>query len=117
MSLKITNECINCGACELECPNTAIYEGGKKWSYSDGTNLKGIKNIFGKKINTEKLIDPLEKEYFFIVKEKCTECIDFYNEPQCASVCPVNCCILDDNNIESKDFLLKKKKILHNNKK
>ncbi|MGX7593399.1 4Fe-4S binding protein [Candidatus Karelsulcia muelleri] len=26
MGLKITNECIKCGACELECPNKAIYE-------------------------------------------------------------------------------------------
>ena len=29
MALLITEECINCGACEPECPNTAIYEGGK----------------------------------------------------------------------------------------
>ncbi len=27
MSLTITDECINCGACEPECPNDAIYEG------------------------------------------------------------------------------------------
>ena len=27
MSLTITDECINCGACEPECPNEAIYEG------------------------------------------------------------------------------------------
>ena len=26
MAIKITDECINCGACEPECPNTAIYE-------------------------------------------------------------------------------------------
>ncbi len=28
MAIKITDECINCGACEPECPNTAIYECG-----------------------------------------------------------------------------------------
>ena len=28
MAIKITDECINCGACEPECPNNAIYEGG-----------------------------------------------------------------------------------------
>jgi NAD-dependent dihydropyrimidine dehydrogenase PreA subunit len=28
MAIKITEECINCGACEPECPNNAIYEGG-----------------------------------------------------------------------------------------
>ncbi len=37
----ITEECINCGACEPECPNTAIYEGGAAWqlvgkSYGEG---------------------------------------------------------------------------------
>ena len=26
MAIKITDECINCGACEPECPNNAIYE-------------------------------------------------------------------------------------------
>ena len=26
MAIIITDECINCGACEPECPNTAIYE-------------------------------------------------------------------------------------------
>ena len=31
MSTMITEECINCGACEPECPNTAIYEGGVEW--------------------------------------------------------------------------------------
>lgn len=32
MSYLITTECINCGACEPECPNNAIYEGGATWS-------------------------------------------------------------------------------------
>ncbi len=27
MALKITEDCNNCGACEPECPNTAITEG------------------------------------------------------------------------------------------
>jgi len=27
MALKITEECINCGACEPECPNGAITQG------------------------------------------------------------------------------------------
>ena len=37
MAIMITDECINCGACEPECPNTAIYEGGEEWKWSDGT--------------------------------------------------------------------------------
>ncbi|RXM51853.1 4Fe-4S binding protein, partial [Chryseobacterium sp. CH1] len=31
MAIKITDACINCGACEPECPNSAIYEGAIDW--------------------------------------------------------------------------------------
>ena len=31
MALKITEECINCGACEPECPNTAITQGDDRY--------------------------------------------------------------------------------------
>jgi len=41
MAIKITDECINCGACEPECPNNAIYEGGMEWRFADGTKLSG----------------------------------------------------------------------------
>ena len=41
MAIKITEECINCGACEPECPNNVIYEGGVEWAISDGTSVKG----------------------------------------------------------------------------
>ena len=41
MAIIITDECINCGACEPECPNTAIYEASDSWKYSDGTDLQG----------------------------------------------------------------------------
>jgi len=50
MAIIITDECINCGACEPECPNTAIYEGADDWRYKDGTTLSGkivlIKALF-----------------------------------------------------------------------
>ena len=29
MATVITTDCINCGACEPECPNTAIYAGAE----------------------------------------------------------------------------------------
>ena len=41
MAIIITDECINCGACEPECPNTAIYESSEDWKYSDGTSFEG----------------------------------------------------------------------------
>ena len=40
MAIKITEDCINCGACEPECPNNAIYEPETFWKLSEGTSLK-----------------------------------------------------------------------------
>ena len=39
MAIKITDDCINCGACEPECPNNAIYEPDTIWKMSEGTSL------------------------------------------------------------------------------
>ncbi len=39
MALKITEECINCGACEPERPNNAIYEGCVQWLVVEGTSV------------------------------------------------------------------------------
>ena len=41
MAIKITDDCINCGACEAECPNNAIYGPDELWKYSEGTSLSG----------------------------------------------------------------------------
>ena len=38
---------------------------------------------------------PISNEYYFIVPSKCTECVGFHDEPQCAAVCPVDCCVPD----------------------
>ena len=75
MAYKITDECINCGACEPECPNQAI-------SASD--------------------------EFYVIDFNKCTECVGHHDEPQCASVCPVDCCIPDPDHKETHDELMEK---------
>ena len=114
MAIKITDECINCGACEPECPNNAIYEAAEEWRYSDGTSLSGklvLPN--GKSVNADLNNEPINDEYYFIVTDKCTECKGFHDEPQCAAVCPVDCCVPDEDNEESEEFLLKKKAFLH----
>ena len=115
MAIKITDECINCGACEPECPNTAIYEGGAEWKFSDGTSLKG--NYTGKnsgvQVDATKENEPVEMDVYFIVTDKCTECVGFHEEPQCAAVCPVDCCIPDENFVEERTSLLEKKDSLH----
>ena len=56
MSTMITEECINCGAYEPECPNTAIYEGGAQWEYEGQTHAA------------------IATDIYYIVPEKCTEC-------------------------------------------
>ncbi len=105
MSYLITSECINCGACEPECPNTAIYEGGSSWelagkSYGENDVAPSGASGFW------------SSDFFFIAPDKCTECNGFHEKPQCVEVCPVDCCIPDPNHTESKDELLKRKEYL-----
>jgi ferredoxin len=76
MAYMITEDCINCGACDPECPNNAISEG-----------------------NPVYIIDP----------NLCTECVGYYDEPQCISICPVDCIIPNPDFVETKEQLLKKK--------
>ena len=75
MAIMITDECINCGACEPECP--------------------------------------VSDEFYYIVTDKCTECNGFHEEPQCAAVCPVDCCVDDPDHRESEEALLAKKAMMH----
>ena len=115
MAIIITDECINCGACEPECPNTAIYEAAEDWKFSDGTELEGeVLLSRGSKYDADADQEPLNDEVYFIVPDKCTECKGFHDEPQCAAVCPVDCCIPDDEFVETDDELLAKKRFMHN---
>ncbi|HTL80091.1 MAG TPA: 4Fe-4S dicluster domain-containing protein [Bacteroidia bacterium] len=114
MAIKITDECINCGACEPECPNNAIYEGGAEWRFSDGTSLKGMFTPKGgTAVDAETAQTPVSMDVYYIVSDKCTECTGFHDEPQCAAVCPVDCCVDDENHRETKEELLAKKEALH----
>jgi len=109
----ITDECINCGACEPECPNTAIYEGGIEWTWAGGTKLNEVTLEDGTVVaGTAKQI-PVSDEFYYIVSDKCTECNGFHEEPQCAAVCPVDCCVDDPDHRESEQELLTKKAFLH----
>jgi ferredoxin len=99
MATVITSECINCGACEPECPNTAIYQGGVEWQAADGT-----------------MHPPLSNDIFYIVPEKCTECVGFYDHEACAAVCPVDCCVPDPDRPETEAVLLERARALHPDK-
>jgi ferredoxin len=96
MATMITSECINCGACEPECPNTAIYQGGVDWEAPDGTTHPA-----------------LSAEIFYIVPEKCTECVGFHDQEACAAVCPVDCCVPNPDLPETHDVLLARARALH----
>jgi ferredoxin len=91
----ITAECINCGACEPECPNTAIYQGGVDWEHNGQTHAA------------------LSQEVFYIVPEKCTECVGFHDEEACATVCPVDVCIPNPDIPETEEVLIARAKELH----
>lgn len=114
MAIMITDECINCGACEPECPNNAIYEGGVEWTVADGTTIKGAYVLEGGvSVDAATKQKPVSDEYYYIVPDKCTECVGFHEEPQCAAVCPVDCCVPDPDRIESQEVLLDRKGRLH----
>jgi ferredoxin len=99
MATVITSECINCGACEPECPNTAIYQGGVEWLGNDGAMHPALSN-----------------DIFYIVPEKCTECVGFFDQEACAAVCPVDCCVPDPQHPESEALLLERARALHPDK-
>jgi len=84
MATIITDECINCGVCEPECPNTAIDDG----------SAGGL-------------------DYFYIDPELCTECVGFHGEEACQEVCPVDCCIPDEDIVETEEELLARANTLH----
>lgn len=114
MAIIITDECINCGACEPECPNNAIYEGGDEWRVSDGTDVSGEFTLMdGSVVDADATQEPISMDYYYISPDKCTECKGFHDEPQCAAVCPVDCCVDDENIRESDEVLLAKKDRLH----
>lgn len=110
----ITDECINCGACEPECPNNAIYEGGVEWAIADGTSVQGSYTLgSGKVVEADEQQEPISDDFYYISPDKCTECVGFHEEPQCAAVCPVDCCIPDPDHEEEEEILLSRKDKLH----
>ena len=71
MAIIITDECINCGACEPECPNNAIYEGGIEWAIKDGTSITGAYSLEnGDQIDAASKQRPISEEYYYIVPDK-----------------------------------------------
>ena len=115
MAVLITDTCINCAACEPECPNQAIYEPGADWSMADGTSLSGMVTLMdGREVDADERQDPISDDFFFIVSDKCTECKGFHDEEQCIVFCPVPDCIIPDPDHEdTEDELIARQEFLH----
>lgn len=94
MAVMITDECIDCSACEIECPNNAIYDAGVTWDY-EGEEHEALSN-----------------DHTYIAYDKCTECTGFYDEPQCIPVCPSEAIVQDPAHQETNEELLAKKEHL-----
>ena len=94
--------------------NNAIYEGGVTWKMSEGTTVTGNYTL-----EDDTVVDadgenaPVYEDYYFIVADKCTECKGFHEEPQCAAVCPVDCCLPDPEREETEEVLLERQAKLH----
>ena len=67
----------------------------------------------GTEVDSDAAQTPISDDIYYIVPGKCTECKGFHEEPQCAAVCPVDCCIHDDQYNETVEELLSKKDKLH----
>ncbi len=94
MAVLITDECISCNAYEVECPDDAIYGAGDSWLLGGESN------------------EAFHSDHTYIAHEKCTECVGFYDEPQCISACPTDAIVMDTERVETKEQLLTKKEHL-----
>ncbi|MGX9417647.1 4Fe-4S dicluster domain-containing protein [Vibrio sp. WJH972] len=69
MKYAITDKCVGCHACKLVCPSQAVYA------------------------------DADDSNQFRIHAKRCTGCEDKFDDPQCASICPIEGAIINENSI------------------
>ncbi len=46
--------------------------------------------------------DALNSDHTYIAPDKCTECVGFYDEPQCIPACPTEAIIVDHGQSRNK---------------
>jgi ferredoxin len=49
--------------------------------------------------------------FYVIDADLCTECVGFFHMPQCAVVCPMDCCVLDPKNTLTEAVLFERSKV------
>ena len=52
---------------------------------------------------------------YVIDADNCTECVGYFDEPNCISICPTDCLVPDPAHLESREELLAKKQRLCSN--
>ena len=67
----------------------------------------------GTQVDADQRQSPVSMDVYYITPNKCTECQGFHEEPQCAAVCPVDCCVPDELYVETVDGLVAKKDKMH----
>ncbi len=95
MSVHITDDCINCSACETECPVHAIMPKLNVQNILNGKRPKYLNNLFMAKYYQS-------FDHYYIIPSKCNECQNVYATPRCNAVCPVSSCIADEE-VDAKD--------------
>ena len=48
-----------------------------------------ITTLDGDQIEADQTQEPVDMDVYYITHDKCTECVGFHDEPQCAAVCPL----------------------------
>ena len=66
MAVIIDDTCITCDACLQNCPVNAI---------------------------VDDMHNPTGESRYYVRPEKCVECVDLFEDPQCAAICPSTGCI------------------------
>ncbi len=52
---------------------------------------------------------------YVIDQDACSECVGFFSRPQCAKVCPMNCCVFTPDIVLSEEALFERAKAIHAN--
>ena len=105
MPMQILQNCTNCGICEILCPYNAIYPGGVNW--------RKIHNRYFIFCDEELIHDVFwSPDHYYVVSDKCTECIGKYPEPICKTACTKDAIVIDTEHRESEEHLIAKKEYL-----
>ena len=98
----------------LSVPTLLFMKVQRNGSFSDGTGIVGqLDHPTAGMIDADKENEAVNPELYFIVPEKCTGACWDSRGAQCAAVCPVDCCVPDEDNEETEDVLLAKKDFMH----